>query len=631
MKRKNIKKAPRYQLGLLSSVLLAVLLAGVITLLCLWVQPNSLRNVLSVFRSQPLLIVLNCLPIGLLVLAFASIFGNVFSSACLVGTCCAFLSMASRIKISVRDEPVFPRDFGLLKEVFSAAGTYRITWPWVVIAVILVYMVLTKIAARFVGCKPFPVEALRSWGGRIAGAFGSLAVLVALILTVYASNDLYNSFTTSNPYYIPTVFNELGFPYCFCHNFTTYTVDRPDGYSRVEAESWEIGDVPGQGADVNVIMVMNEAFSDLTDCGAFSYAPEEDPLKNFHAAQESAHCVSGHVVVPGFAGGTANTEFDVLTGMQTNALSATTTSAFRAVNQNLDSMFRVFNTDGYTTEFLHPGDAWFYNRENVYQWLGAQSIEFAKDMTNPAYKGRWVTDDYMAGQLEEHFASAIAAGTPLFNYTTTIQNHMSYTADKYGADYAFPALQTTADLSSEAETLLKVYIEGVRDADAMLGRLTDYFSQSDEPVVLVFWGDHLPYLGDGQLAYNELNLGLTPEDGGTENYLRAYETPYVIWANDAAAQTLDWDKTVASLDLPEDGTLSACYLGSTVLELTGRSEESPWFAYLSEVRRELPVIQRQTYMTADGTVTADLTQEQQTLLSKLRCWSYYKLKYKDVE
>jgi len=317
--------------------------------------------------------------------------------------------------------------------------------------------------------------------------------------------------------------------------------------------------------------------------------------------------------------------------MQTNALSASTTSAFRAVNRNLDSLFRVFGGDGYRTLFMHPGDAWFYNRENVYRWLGAGEELFADDMDSPEYKGRWVTDAYMAGQIERQFEDTVAAGKTLCSVTVTIQNHMSYTADKYGAGYVFPPVPTDADLSDEARTLLSVYMEGVRDADAMLGELTDYFSASGEPVVLVFWGDHLPYLGDDQLCYRELGLGLTPEDGGTESYLRSYETPYVIWCNDAAAKTLDWDSAAASLDLPADGTISACYLGATVLELTGRGNESPWFRFLTELRRELPVVQRQTFVTADGAIASDLTGQARSDLDRWRRWSYYKLEYKDVK
>lgn len=149
------------------------------------------------------------------------------------------------------------------------------------------------------------------------------------------------------------------------------------------------------------------------------------------------------LLFPGFAGGTANTEFDVLTGMQTNALSDTTTSAMRVINRNLDSLFRVFDADGYRTSFYHPGDAWFYNRENVYRWLGAEHEVFAKDMKDLEYKGRWVTDDYMAGQIEQEFETAVGEGRPLFNYTTTIQNHMSYTADKYGEGHTFAPVSVT--------------------------------------------------------------------------------------------------------------------------------------------------------------------------------------------
>lgn len=630
-KEKKIKQ-PRYRLGLLSAFILAVLLTGFICVLCLWIQPNSLRAVLKVFYSQPLLVILNCLPFGLLVLAFSFLFRNVFSAANLVGTCCAVLSMVNSIKLDVRDEPLFPRDFALVKEAGSAVHTYAIQWPWPAICAIFCFFVAMKLCARLVGCKPFPIAALRNWGGRLLGFSGTLVVLAALVLTVYASNSLYNSFSVSNPYYIPSVFNELGFPYCFCHNFTTYAVEKPDGFSKAEAASWDAAETTGKGENVNVIIVMNEAFSDLTDYDVFTYSKQDDPLKYLHAAQSDSHCISGHIVVPGFAGGTANTEFDVLTGMQTNALSSTTTSAFRAVNRNLDSLFRVFGADGYRTLFMHPGYDWFYNRENVYRWLGAGETMFVDQMKDPTYKGTWVTDDYMAGLIEQQFEKSAAEGVPLFNYTTTIQNHMSYTADKYGPGYEFPPVQTSVKLSDQAQTLLSVYIEGVRDADAMLGRLTDYFRNSDAPTVLVFYGDHLPYLGDNELVYRELGLEIAKPESQRTNAFCAYETPYVIWANDAAAKTLNWDNTVASLGLPADGDLSACYMGATILELTGRSTENPWFEYLTQVRRQLPIIQKKTCETADGSVVPQnqLSDVQQQMISKLHCWSYYKLKYKEV-
>ncbi|MDD3347699.1 LTA synthase family protein [Oscillibacter sp.] len=637
-----MKRLPTYRLSLLLTLLWAVLLAGGITLLALWCQPNALREVLSHFKAQPLLIVLNALPIGLLLLALTCLLRNVFWSAALVNFCVCALSIANRIKLEVRDEPVFPRDFGLLKEVGSAMGSYQIRFPSAVIVTVVLISATLAAAGVFIRCAPFPIARLRGWLGSVLGAVCSIGLLAGLIVTLYASNDLYNSFAVSNAYYIPSVFNELGFPYCFCHQFTTYPVDKPEGFNRAEAEAWAASPASsGEGKAVNVIMVMNEAFSDITDADVFAFSAESDPLPNLHALEKQPNALSGHVVVPGFAGGTANTEFDVLTGMQTGALSDTTTSAFRVVNRNLESLFRVFDADGYRTSFFHPGDDWFYNRENVYGWLGAETTLFADQMENLQYKGRWATDDYMAGLIEQEFEETTAAGQSLFHYTTTIQNHMSYTADKYGAGYLFPDVPLQVSVSPEVETLLKVYVEGVRDADAMLGRLTTYFGGTEEPVVLVFWGDHLPYLGDNQAGYTA--LGMDVKAGTQLDPFTAYETPYLIWANDAAVVSLDWGATVAKLDLPKDGRISAAFLGAAVVELTGRKAESPWFSFLCDLRREVPVVQKDTYLLSDGACLREpelrqwrspdgaLTGEQlQSLVQKWRQWSYYKLRYEEI-
>ena len=648
------KRFHKIELPLWGSFLLAVLLAGCITLLALWCQPNALRSVLAVFRGQPLLIVLNALPVGLLLLTFAFLFRNVFYSGALVNFFVCALSLANRVKIEVRDEPVFPRDFALVREVGSAMQSYDIRYPvTAIIAVVLTTALLVGLGVLFPS-HPVSFAALkakltkrdaaaafpgRCWPERIVGAVLSFGVLTALIFTVYASNDLYNSFRVSNAYYVPSVFNELGFPYCFCHQFTTYPVDKPEGFSKSEAAGWETGEQSGLGKDVNIIMVMNEAFSDITDGSMFNWAEGDDPLPNLHALQNDPHALTGHIVVPGFAGGTANTEFDVLTGMQTNALSDTTTSAMRVINRNLDSLFRVFDADGYRTSFYHPGDAWFYNRENVYRWLGAEHEVFAKDMKDLEYKGRWVTDDYMAGLIEEEFETAVSEGRPLFNYTTTIQNHMSYTADKYGEGHTFAPVSVTADISDETRTMLEVYTEGVRDADAMLGRLTAYFAERSEPVVLVFYGDHLPYLGDNQKGYAELGSEVAIAENDRTDILCSYKTPYVIWTNAAAADALDWEAAARQLALPEDGTVSAAFLGSVLLDLTGRGGESPWFDFLSSVRRLVPVVQKKIYILTDGELIANRDLLERTdetaaalkaAIRKWRCWSYYKLKYAEV-
>ncbi len=619
-----------HRLSLPLSLLAVVLLAGGVTLLALWCQPNALRRVLGIFLQKPVLIVLNALPVGLLLLTLAFLFRNVFFGAALTNLIVCGLSVANRIKIEVRDEPVFPRDLALLKEVGRAIGSYDIRFPVPQIAAVLLITAALALLGFFIGCAPFPAEKLRGWRGSLLGAAGSFAALVLLIVTVLGSSSLYESIGASNPYRLSVVFNETGFPYSFCHQFTTYTIDRPPNYSRSAAEGWDQGGQSAGAPGIHVVMIMDEAFSDITDEDVFTYGAENDPLPNLHALRQEENCLSGHIVVPGFAGGTANTEFDVLTGMQTNALSATTTSAMRVVNRNLDSLFRAFAADGYHTSFFHPGDDWFYNRENVYRWLGAEETLFNDEMENPRYKGAWITDDYAAELIEKKFQEAVESGEMLFHYTTTIQNHMSYTISKYGPDYDFPEVQASVSLSEQAEALLKVYVEGARDADAMLGRLWRYFDAQDEPVVLVFFGDHLPYLGDNQLAYRELGLDVGPGGDGGEISLRSYETPYVIWANASAARALDWKNTADSLALPENGVISACYLGAVLMELTGRTGESPWFDFLNQLRREVPVVQKNVYVSIDGAMFTDPGEPLAENISRWRQWSYYKLCQKKI-
>lgn len=117
-------------------------------------SPNALRTVLIVFRSQPLLIVLNTLPIGLLLLTFAFLFRNVFYSAALVNFLVCALSLFNRVKIEVRDEPVFPRDFTLVREVGSAMQTYDINYPVTAIALVLLTTTALVVLGVFITSRP---------------------------------------------------------------------------------------------------------------------------------------------------------------------------------------------------------------------------------------------------------------------------------------------------------------------------------------------------------------------------------------------------------------------------------------------------------------------------------------------
>ena len=614
--------------GLLTAILLGLACGVVVTLFVLWAHPVSVLAMLGKMLRQPLILFLNWLPIALLTAAFAFAFRNVFFSSALVGLIAGAMSLINRVKLTIRGEPFVPRDISLIKEAADAAGSYDMTLPWFQIGCLVVMTAVFIVLGVLLPLKKSE-DAPKKRGAlvRVMGFVLCLAVLVGAVGLVYSSADLYNSFETTEPYNLSSVNNELGFVYYFCYHFSTYKIEKPEGFDRDEAASWETGyESAPDAADVNVVFVMNEAFSDILNEDVFVFPEGENPMEVYNTLAEGENAWAGHIVVPYFAGGTADTEFDVASGMQTNLLNpaAPSLTAFRTVNRDLDSIFRVFGADGYTSCFMHPGQSWFNNRENVDDWFGADESFFVEDI-DAEYKGSWVTDESVLRELVSRFEEKSAGGGLDFTYAVTIQNHMSYTAEKYG-DYVCPEVETTAELSPEIQTAVNVYAEGIRDANAMLEDLTEFYSEQSEPVLLVFFGDHLPYLGDNRQGYAELGLPAASVTGG-EDPFAAYTAPVLFWCNDAAAEALDFANAIEALDLPADGRISACYLGAVVLELTGRGEVSPWFAFLNEMRRELPVLHNGYYESADGEITTEPTAEEAALVSRMRCWAYYKLRY----
>ena len=132
-------------------------------------------------------------------------------------------------------------------------------------------------------------------------------------------------------------------------------------------------------------------------------------------------------------------------------------------------------------------------------------------------------------------------------------------------------------------------------------------------------------LGDDYLCYRELGIPVGAVDKA-EDLLLTYETPFVLWANEAAARELEFSKCKEEIQLPENGLISANYLGALVLELTGRGQKDPFFSYLNELRRKLPVLHDGTGLTGDGELFTSLPAEYAEAVQKLHFWQYYRLK-----
>lgn len=587
------------------------LLAGGVTLA---LQQGSLLATLSAFWAEPILFVLNLWPVAALALLFYFLLGNAWYGAGLTTLIWGLLSYINLVKVDARGDPFVPGDILLLTEGMEAVGSYQLNMHWGKLALLLgLSLALILLGTGVKSARPRLVI-------RLVAALTVVAAFGTTMAFLYPDSELYDRMEGPNRANVPAVYEAFGFPYCFLHNFNLYPVDKPPGYNAQEAASYEDTYREAEAAPEtapNILMVMCEAFTDLPNQAAFTYTGETNPIAAYNRLAEQT--LSGHLVVSNTGAGTANTEFDVLTGMMTNRIGTGTTSAFRVVHRNIDSIPRMLTQAGYRTFFLHPGQNWFYNRESVYSYLGITDQVFQDAFSRSDLVGDWISDAGFLRVLKESL-EARQGDTPLFTYAVTIQNHQSYGAGKYG--YVPDPPQTDIALSDAARTYLSVYFKGLQDSAAMLEELTEYLDSLDAPYLLVFFGDHQPNLGGHYLAYRELD----PNYGSTdtvEETLQPYTVPYLIWGNAAYRQDHDLLAQAQAWNLPE--TISSHYLGALTCQLAGYPGHDGYFDFLNALREQLPVSSVYGYQLSDGSYTDTLPDDLQSLEDIRWKWQYYRL------
>lgn len=596
---------------------LGIVAVPAVTLVVLGLQKGALTATIAVFSDNPILYVLNLWPIAAaLILAFC-VFRNVFYSISFSTLLWGLLSYVNLIKVNSRGDPFVPGDILLLTEGLEAVGSYQLNLHLGKLACLLgLCLALLLCGIRWKTPKP-------RWSFRLCGG---ILVTVAFVLTMifsYPDTALYERLRGPSRTNVPAVFDSFGFPYCFLHNFNLYPVDKPEDYDAQAAAGYEEVYRKEQTAPAeapNIIMIMCEAFTDLPNLEAFTYGEADNPIAAYNRLAADPGTISGHLIVSNTGAGTANTEFNVLTGMMTNKLSPATSSAFRVIHRNTDSVPRMLSQAGYQTFFLHPGQSWFYNRESVYAYLGITDQVFREAFTREDYLGDWISDAAFLRVLEESL-EARQGDSPLFTYAVTIQNHQAYTYGKYGLTPDPPA--TDLPLSDAAIQYLSVYFKGLKDSAEMLEGLTQYLNRQEEPYLLVFFGDHQPNLGGGFLAYEELGLPYS-NPATTEETLAAYEVPFLIWANDAYGG--DLTAQASAIGLSDGDMLSSHYLGALTCQLAGFQGYDGYFDYLNDLRLQLPVYSIYGCRLPDGTWCDALPQDLQALEDVRWNWQYYRLK-----
>ena len=350
----------------------------------------------------------------------------------------------------------------------------------------------------------------------------------------------------------------------------------------LEEEGKDASDDTSQsGADTgmpNIIVVMNESFSDLSVLGDFK--TNEDYLPFLHSLQQGAeNTVTGMLNVSVCGGNTADTEYEFLTGNTMAFLPQGSIPYQQYVNGERPSLASYLQSLGYETVATHPYYATGWNRDKVYPWLGFEQSIFKDQYYGARFVRDYVSDASCADKIIQLYEQK-EEGRPLFVFNVTMQNHGGY-------DQTYTNFSPGISVDGVNSISVSQYFSLIKLSDQALEQLIDYFSGVDEKTVIVFFGDHQPSdtVAAPILAMNGMQWNALDEE---QQKLR-YQVPYVIWAN-------------YDIDEEQNADTSANYLGAEVLKRAGVPTDA-YQNFLLTLKESYPVISAVRTVEADGSET----------------------------
>jgi hypothetical protein len=535
-----------------------------------------------------------------------AVVGRFRVTAVLAGSATVVLAFANHEKVLFRHEPVYPDDWRFASDpgflLRMTGGRDLLVGLGVALAVCASALVVTRRRsarlARAARREPIRLPALDRVAVRLLGG------LVGLLVLVDASQFNEPGNLTRGVYDVlgadwrawSQQRNYLGngFVGGVLYNLDVPPVPVPAGYSaarmrqitqRYQAAARRIDATrdPAGLMGVNVVMVLSESFSDPTRLRGV-HVPE-DPIPFTRrlmrdAARAGRVPMSGSMLAQNVGGGTANMEFEALTGMSASGFPAQLRVPYQMVVPNYASFPSAVawaKATGHRAVALHPFSTEMYRRRDVYRAFGFDDFLYDRTMHAPTRIGHdaYISDASTFGQVERTLRTERA---PVFMNVVTMQNHMPY-AGRYDdpVNVTGPDGQVLPDAGQ--------YVRGLEHTDAALRDLVGSLRRLDEPTVLVFYGDHLP--------------GFYPRSVYDENGEAAmHRTPYFVWAN-FPDRALDAGQTPAPTSTA--GTVvSPTHFVDLAAERAGAAV-TPYYALLTELRRQVPALEGRTAAGPDGT------------------------------
>lgn len=543
----------------------------------------------------------------LLLLVLLSLTGSLLCSTLLPTIPLLLLSIASYFKQAANGVPLVPSDLSMLGRVGDVASFLRPgaslgAGAWLAILVSLVFFALIAVFA----IKPRVFK--RRWYIRIAAAALSALLLLGIHYLIPFRDYLLGEGSE-----VQAERNErVGLILGLYGSFLAAAADQPADVSENNMNLLlkEIQDGAGesQSATVqpHVILLMSESF-----CDPKTILPDvtfhEDPIPNYRAL--SKKWPSGNFLSNTYAGGTGNVELEVLTGVPnvfTSEGSDLTNLPDKETYERMPSIVKAFSGAGYQTEFVHSYTDRLYRRDIHLPAIGFEKILFDKDFPpTEVREGPYLSDKALTRKLITEFEGRDRS-KPLFLYGLSMQNHQPYHEGKFptpsGLDYTANGL-TTAEKGA-----LDALVYGVRGADAALADLIAYFETSDEPVMIVFWGDHLPSLslGDGSALYSRLGYTESPDTlrWKPEMMKQMHSTPFLVWNNYEA-------------QMPVTETQSALGLGTHILDWAGVAKPL-YFHWVDQAMQDMLLYRERLFVATNGTPYADPPKQCEETVEKFK-------------
>ena len=509
----------------------------------------------------------------LLMVLFLFVFGRLKWSLRLQSISFMIIGLANYYIISFRSAPIMPCDIYSIGTAMSVASNFKYTIEKQTIYV-LIGFVLLIIAESVVNLELKGTEKWkkRFWGIRIAGAVVSIALICGFTHMLHLDSTI-RKYGMYDKLFTPTVMSKRdGTAVAFLMELQYISVDKPEDYSAAAVGEIlapfeeETGTQEVPETLPNIIVIMNEAFSDPAVLGEF--ATNKDYMPYIHSILNGNidNTISGYLNVSVLGGNTANTEFEFLTGNTMAFLPQGSVAYQQYLKKETPSLASHLKDLGYKTIAMHPYNSTGWDRNKVYPLLGFDEMYFIKDYKNPERIRKYVSDKECYDKIIEMYESKLDH-KPFFVFNVTMQNHSSYTDE-------FDNFKPDIEVSESNSAALNNYLSLMKISDKSIQYLTDYFSNADEDTMIIFFGDHQP---TNSVVSNIWKLnGKNGNELSDADEANRYKVPYFIWCNFETATKTNADT-------------SSNFLATDILETAG-IPMTAYEKYLDSLSHNYPVI-----------------------------------------